>query len=168
MRLPEIAISTRLPEEPIYAMFDQRLMSQCLTNLIKNAVEAIEAAGIETIAAPLITVEGQIEGDTARVSVSDNGRGWPADNRHRLLEPYMTTREKGTGLGLAIVAKIIEQHDGTVDLVDAEPDASGRIGACFTFTLRLPSAFAQAEGMTDAENQSDLNEEPRVSAVANS
>ena len=49
----------------------------------------------------------------------------------------MTTREKGTGLGLAIVAKIIEQHGGTVELIDAEPDAHGRVGACFVFTLPL-------------------------------
>ena len=97
-----------------------------LTNLIKNAVEAIEGAGLEAIKNPVIVVEAQAEGDMVRVSISDNGKGWPKENRHRLLEPYVTTREKGTGLGLAIVAKIIEQHGGKVDLVDAEPDENGR------------------------------------------
>jgi len=78
-----------------------------------------------------------IEGDKVRVSVSDNGKGWPKENRNRLLEPYITTREKGTGLGLAIVAKIIEQHGGKVELADAEPDANGRIGASFVFRLPM-------------------------------
>lgn len=137
VRLPEVHIQIDLPDEPIIAHFDNRLISQCLTNLIKNAVEAIEGAGLEAIREPAIIASARIEGDFARVSISDNGKGWPKENRNRLLEPYITTREKGTGLGLAIVAKIIEQHGGRVELIDAEPDASGRVGACFTFTLPL-------------------------------
>ena len=137
VRLPEVSIKMELPEQPVIAWFDNRLISQVLTNLIKNGVEAIEGAGIEAIRNPVITVEAKEEGEMVRVSVSDNGKGWPKENRHRLLEPYVTTREKGTGLGLAIVAKIIEQHGGKVDLVDAEPDENGRIGATFTFTLPL-------------------------------
>jgi two-component system nitrogen regulation sensor histidine kinase NtrY len=139
VRLPEITIETELPEAPIYAYFDSRLIAQSLTNLIKNAVEAFETVNISESYKPTIAVQGQLEGNHARISVSDNGRGWPKDNRQRLLEPYMTTREKGTGLGLAIVAKIIEQHGGLVELVDAEPDANGRVGACVTFTLPLTS-----------------------------
>ncbi|HTN60119.1 MAG TPA: ATP-binding protein, partial [Devosia sp.] len=134
-----ITIETELPEAPIYAYFDSRLIAQSLTNLIKNAVEAFETVNISESYKPTIAVQGQLEGNHARISVSDNGRGWPKDNRQRLLEPYMTTREKGTGLGLAIVAKIIEQHGGLVELVDAEPDANGRVGACVTFTLPLTS-----------------------------
>lgn len=137
VRLPEVPIKVELPDEPVIAYFDNRLISQCLTNLIKNAVEAIEGAGLEAIRAPVIVASAQIEGEFVRISISDNGRGWPKENRNRLLEPYITTREKGTGLGLAIVAKIIEQHGGKVELIDAEPDANGRIGACFTFTLPL-------------------------------
>ena len=137
VRLPEVNIRMELPEAPLIAWFDSRLMAQVLTNLIKNAVEAIEGAGIEAIRNPVITVKAEEEGEMVRVSISDNGKGWPAENRYRLLEPYVTTREKGTGLGLAIVAKIIEQHGGKVDLIDAEPDDSGRVGACFTFTLPL-------------------------------
>src|SRR5690606_8890222 len=124
---------------------------------IKNAVESIEGAGLEAIKNPLIVASAVLEDDFVRVSVTDNGKGWPKDNRQRLLEPYMTTREKGTGLGLAIVAKIIEQHGGEVELIDAEPDASGRVGACFTFTLPLsrqetgtPSAAAAGGGETAA------------------
>jgi two-component system nitrogen regulation sensor histidine kinase NtrY len=146
VRLPEVSIVMDLPDEPIIAWFDNRLISQCLTNLIKNAVEAIEGAGIEAIKSPRITVSARIEGQMVRVSIADNGKGWPRENRQRLLEPYVTTREKGTGLGLAIVAKIIEQHGARVDLIDAEPDESGRIGACFTFTLPLNPPAGESEG----------------------
>ncbi|MBK8083289.1 MAG: PAS domain-containing sensor histidine kinase [Devosia sp.] len=145
VRLPEVAITLELPEAPLLAWFDNRLISQVLTNLIKNAVEAIEGAGLEAIKDPRITVEARVDGDLVRLAVSDNGKGWPKENRNRLLEPYVTTRDKGTGLGLAIVAKIIEQHGGKVDLIDAEPDENGRIGACFSFTLPLRRA-GEAEG----------------------
>ncbi|MEO6394415.1 MAG: PAS domain-containing sensor histidine kinase, partial [Devosia sp.] len=110
VRLPEISIKVDAPDERVYAFFDQRLISQVLTNLIKNAVEAIEGAGLEAIKDPVIRVELKLDGPKARISISDNGKGWPKENRQRLLEPYITTREKGTGLGLAIVARIIEQH----------------------------------------------------------
>jgi len=145
VRLPDLEIRMELPEAPLSAWFDPRLISQVLTNLIKNAVEAIEGAGLEAIKQPLITVNLHAEGDRARISVSDNGRGWPKENRQRLLEPYITTRDKGTGLGLAIVARIIEQHGGTVDLIDAEPDEAGRVGACFSFTLPLRSPDEAAD-----------------------
>ncbi len=146
VRLPDLHIEMDLPEKPLTAWFDQRLISQVLTNLIKNAVEAIEGAGLEAIKDPVIVVQVRTEGEKARVSVSDNGKGWPKENRQRLLEPYITTREKGTGLGLAIVARIIEQHGGSVDLIDAEPDANGHVGACFTFTLPLSAPESDDAG----------------------
>ncbi|CAN7369847.1 hypothetical protein ASC89_07075 [Devosia sp. Root413D1] len=188
VRLPEVTINMELPEQPITAWFDNRLISQVLTNLIKNAVEAIEGAGLEGIKNPVITVEAGPEGDMVRLSISDNGKGWPKENRHRLLEPYVTTREKGTGLGLAIVAKIIEQHGGKVDLIDAEPDENGRIGACFTFTLPLkrpgetddgepaaPQTVAGQQTATETTNDaaggadpdSGQQEEPQLQAVDN-
>jgi two-component system nitrogen regulation sensor histidine kinase NtrY len=187
VRLPEVTINMELPDAPIIAWFDNRLISQVLTNLIKNAVEAIEGAGLEGIKNPVITVEAGPEGDMVRLSISDNGKGWPKENRHRLLEPYVTTREKGTGLGLAIVAKIIEQHGGKVDLIDAEPDENGRIGACFTFTLPLkrpgetddgePAASRGAEQQAATETTNDAaggadpdsgqQKEPQLQAVDN-
>jgi len=167
VRLPEITITTILPEEPIYAWFDSRLIAQTLTNLIKNAVEAFENVEMSSEWKPTITVEAQVEGSHARIAVSDNGKGWPKDNRQRLLEPYMTTREKGTGLGLAIVARIIEQHGGIVELVDAEPDPTGRVGACVTFTLPLqsPSKSSEADGSAHSEPASAQQEEPLIPAV---
>jgi PAS domain S-box len=167
VRLPEVNIVTLLPEDPIVAWFDARLVSQSLTNLIKNAVEAFEGLSLSGEWQPTITVEAHVEGRHARVSVSDNGKGWPAENRQRLLEPYMTTREKGTGLGLAIVARIIEQHGGIVELVDSEPDQHGRIGACVTFTLPLhsPAPNTIETGTADAEDNPDKQEEPQLAAV---
>ena len=167
VRLPEIEITTDLPHDAIYAWFDSRLISQSLTNLIKNAVEAFESLKLSEDRLPIITVQGQIEGSHARISVSDNGKGWPSENRQRLLEPYMTTREKGTGLGLAIVAKIVEQHGGIVELVDAEPDVHGNIGACVTFTLPLqnPTKIQTTEASAEPEAFQAQQEEPLQSAV---
>ena len=167
VRLPEMVIHTELPETPIRAWFDSRLISQSLTNLIKNAVEAFESVSPSSDWVPTITVQGQLEGNHARINVSDNGKGWPSENRQRLLEPYMTTREKGTGLGLAIVAKIIEQHGGIVELVDAEPDATGRVGACVTFTLPLQSPIKTSEesGADAASTAPSQQEEPLISAA---
>ncbi|MBJ7576365.1 PAS domain-containing sensor histidine kinase [Devosia sp. MC532] len=167
VRLPEVNITTQVPDETIVAWFDARLMAQVLTNLIKNAVEAFEGIPLTAEWQPTITVAAHIEGRNARVSVSDNGKGWPKDNRQRLLEPYMTTREKGTGLGLAIVARIIEQHGGIVELVDAEPDVNGRVGACVTFTLPLqnPAISGPSEGEVSPSDQTPQKEEPLDTAV---
>jgi len=187
VRMPEVTIKVDLPDEAIAAHFDKRLISQCLTNLLKNAAESIEGAGLDAIRDPVIIASARVEGDFVRVSVSDNGKGWPKENRNRLLEPYITTRDKGTGLGLAIVAKIIEQHGGKVELIDAEPDANGRIGACFTFTLPVeapePDAAAAASsgetaqgaaaGQTQPDSQAggakpeNQQEEPQLPAVEN-
>lgn len=164
VRLPEVHIETQLPDDTIYAWFDVRLVSQVLTNLIKNGVEAFEGIALDEGWQPTITVEAHIEANHARVSVSDNGKGWPKENRQRLLEPYMTTREKGTGLGLAIVARIIEQHGGIVELVDAEPDEQGRVGACVTFTLLLhsPAKNTNESGAAAAEQSNLEQEAPRL------
>ncbi len=151
VRLPQIEIETDLPPETIYAYFDNRLISQALTNLVKNAVEALETAGLQNIKDPTVRISARIKGDFVEVLVCDNGAGWPEENRSRLLEPYMTTRDKGTGLGLAIVAKIVEQHGGSVELMDAPPDEHGQSGACFRFTLPL-----QAPPGEEEETQSEL------------
>src|SRR5690606_32221554 len=159
VRLPEVAIATELPDEAIYAWFDTRLVSQTLTNLIKNAVEAFEGLDVGSGWQPSIRVEAHYEGNHARISVSDNGKGWPEENRQRLLEPYMTTRDKGTGLGLAIVARIIEQHGGIVELIDAEPDEQGRVGACVTFTLVLRAPQKNNEKDDSVQVEPELSQE---------
>ncbi|RYE10278.1 MAG: PAS domain-containing sensor histidine kinase [Hyphomicrobiales bacterium] len=167
VRLPDLQIRIDMPEQPIVAFFDQRLISQVLTNLIKNATEAIEGAGIEAIKDPVIVVNVHEEGDKARISISDNGKGWPKENRQRLLEPYITTRDKGTGLGLAIVARIVEQHGGTVELIDAEPDEAGRVGACFTFTLPLNSPDEAADTSNETTSTGEGQAAPSAEVHGN-
>ncbi len=135
VRQQEIVINSILPKDPIIAEFDDRLISQVLTNLIKNSIESFETIGLKNIQDPKITINVSQKDNIIKVEICDNGKGWPKENRHKLLEPYMTTRKKGTGLGLAIVAKIIEQHNGEIVLSDAKSDENARVGACFTFTI---------------------------------
>jgi two-component system nitrogen regulation sensor histidine kinase NtrY len=137
---PEIAFEVDLPDEPLIGRYDPRLISQAFTNLVKNATEAIAAVPPGDPIAPRITVRGRVEGDRNIVEIIDTGIGLPQENRHRLLEPYMTTREKGTGLGLAIVSKIIEEHGGQLDLLDSPAVAAGGRGAMVRIILPRPSA----------------------------
>jgi len=135
---PEIEIELQVPDAPITARFDRRLISQAVTNIIKNAIEAISAVdsnGGEHKGRVSVTV-GEADG-WASVDVIDNGIGLPSENRHRILEPYMTTREKGTGLGLAIVSRIMEEHGGHVELADAPAVAEGGQGAWIRLTFPL-------------------------------
>ena len=122
---PELTIEEDLPDPPLVTSFDRRLLSQALTNIVKNAMEGI--AGDERQDKPpgrvRVRVSRSEEGIVA-IDVIDNGKGFPNENRQRLLEPYMTTRAEGTGLGLPIVAKILEDHGGGIELLDA-PDGQG-------------------------------------------
>jgi two-component system nitrogen regulation sensor histidine kinase NtrY len=86
------------------------------------------------------------------VDVIDNGAGLPKEGRNRLVEPYMTTRDKGTGLGLAIVQKITEQHGGTLQLRDAPRRNGHGGGACIRLEFPISSAGveeAKAAGGAD-------------------
>ncbi|MFN0263662.1 ATP-binding protein [Tepidamorphus sp. 3E244] len=127
---PEITIETRNAEEALVARCDRRLISQALTNVVKNATEAVTAISDEERGGKgKIVVAVETGPDWIDMTVTDNGVGLPAENRERLLEPYMTTREKGTGLGLAIVSRIMEEHGGFVSLEDAPAVADGGRGA---------------------------------------
>ena len=125
----EIDIDAEIAEEPMPARFDRRLVSQALTNLIKNATEAIAAVPSAELGKGSIRVFAARDGDDVVIDVVDNGIGLPKENRSRLLEPYVTTREKGTGLGLAIVGRIVEDHGGSIELRDAADRISGQRGA---------------------------------------
>lgn len=129
---PEITIDLNMPEESLVARFDRRLLSQAVTNIIKNAAESIAAVPEAERGEGRIVVELRGERDRVVITVTDNGLGLPEENRSRLLEPYMTTREKGTGLGLAIVTKILEEHGGGIELGDAPAVALGGRGARIT------------------------------------
>jgi two-component system nitrogen regulation sensor histidine kinase NtrY len=132
---PDIDFEVELPAEAMPARFDRRLISQALTNIIKNATEAIGAVPSAPAGEGRASERGRIwvsarrEGKECIIDVVDNGIGLPKENRARLLEPYVTTREKGTGLGLAIVGRILEEHGGRIELRDASDKIPGARGA---------------------------------------
>ncbi len=138
----EIDVDADITEDPMSARFDRRLISQALTNIIKNATEAISAVPPAEIGRGRIHVSTGRDGDDIVIDVVDNGVGLPKENRTRLLEPYVTTREKGTGLGLAIVGKILEDHGGQIELHDAAEKTPGARGAWVR--LRFAAEPAQA------------------------
>ena len=141
---PTVRFAATLPDAPLVLSLDATMIGQALTNLLKNAGEAIDAfreKGAPEGHAPEIRVSLCSEEGWAVLRIADNGTGLPED-RARLFEPYVTTREKGTGLGLSIVRKIIEEHGGTLDLLDAPPHGgSDRPGAMAV--IRLPAAQGQ-------------------------
>ena len=143
---PGVRFETDFHDGDIWAELDATMISQALTNLIKNAGEAIESLqekGVADVHKPQVKVASRVQDDAVVVEISDNGIGLPED-RSRLFEPYVTTREKGTGLGLPIVKKIIEEHGGTLSLEDAAPFETGaHIGA--KAVIRLPLLAQQAE-----------------------
>ncbi|MGB5182582.1 MAG: PAS domain-containing sensor histidine kinase [Xanthobacteraceae bacterium] len=126
---PDIDFDVELETEAMLARFDRRLISQALTNIIKNATEAIGAVPPAELGRGRITVRAHRDGKDVVIDVIDNGIGLPKENRARLLEPYVTTREKGTGLGLAIVGRILEEHGGRLELRDASEKIAGARGA---------------------------------------
>jgi two-component system nitrogen regulation sensor histidine kinase NtrY len=120
---PDLRYVTTLPDRPVPLICDRRQISQVLTNILKNAAEAIEGREAEpgaTLPPGEICLTLRDDGATVRIVVTDNGKGLPQVGRDRLTEPYMTTRSKGTGLGLAIVKKIMEDHGGSLALEDRE------------------------------------------------
>jgi two-component system, NtrC family, nitrogen regulation sensor histidine kinase NtrY len=126
---PDIDFDVELQNETMPARFDRRLISQALTNIVKNATEAIGAVPPAELGRGRIVVTARREDKEAVIDVIDNGIGLPKENRARLLEPYVTTREKGTGLGLAIVGRILEEHGGRIELRDASEKTPGARGA---------------------------------------
>lgn len=132
---PEIDFETDFPDAPVEIPCDARQMSQVLTNLVQNAIDAIEGREAPERAAlerGRVAISLAIDGNAAILEIADNGKGLPAEERDRLTEPYVTTRDKGTGLGLAIVKKIIEDHNAVFELDDREGG-----GACARVILPL-------------------------------
>ncbi|SEG64027.1 two-component system, NtrC family, nitrogen regulation sensor histidine kinase NtrY [Methylobacterium sp. 190mf] len=113
--------------EKIVAAFDIRLLSQVITNILKNAVEAVAEVPEAELGKGKISLNLAVEDGFAVIAVTDNGKGFPAEGRQRLLEPYMTTREGGTGLGLAIVSKVLEEHGGGIELNDNPAGRGGQV-----------------------------------------
>ena len=152
---PEIDIVVDLKEDPLRAQFDRRLISQALTNIIKNATEAIEQVPPDELGKGRIDVVAARDEDDIVIDVIDNGIGLPKVARARLLEPYVTTREKGTGLGLAIVGRVLEDHGGRIELKDASDFRPGQRGAWmrlrFAVSGRSQSKIEVKEGQLAAD-----------------
>ena len=135
---PTVSINFSIPENPIVLSIDATLINQAITNILKNAGEAIETRKSKHArlkAEGIINVQIKENAEIIEIKISDNGIGLPQD-RSRLFEPYVTTREKGTGLGLAIVKKIVEEHGGVLRLEDSAPFENGNIiGALVSIDL---------------------------------
>ncbi|MBI1492216.1 sensor histidine kinase NtrY-like [Halocynthiibacter styelae] len=145
-----VRVSGELPETPLIADIDQTMLSQALTNLIKNAGEATQTLTDEGRAPAgyqaQVKVTLQVTEMNIEITVSDNGTGLPED-RARLFEPYVTTRDTGTGLGLPIVKKIVEEHGGSLELTEAELfDGCSHHGAKAVILLPLRDTAANDIG----------------------
>ena len=143
---PDIRFAYEAEEPDIEMVCDRRQLGQALTNIVKNAVEAIEPKPQKEDGQPRGRVEMRLErrGDDIVITVRDDGVGLPPE-RERILEPYMTTRSKGTGLGLAIVKKIVEEHQGEIRFGDAEGG-----GACVTLRFAAGALDKLEEGQVIA------------------
>jgi two-component system, NtrC family, nitrogen regulation sensor histidine kinase NtrY len=174
---PDVDIEADVKEEPLRAKFDRRLISQALTNIIKNAAEAIEAVPAEELGRGRIDVIAAREKDDIVIDVIDNGIGLPKVSRARLLEPYVTTREKGTGLGLAIVGRVLQDHGGRIELHDASEMRPGARGAWMRLRFAISGQAASAaeiaqaaaetkpSGEETAEQQETTNENTKIEAA---
>ncbi len=152
--LTHLRLVADLPDAPVLLDFDATLMSQALTNLLKNGGEAIETLtekGAPVGYAPELRISLTATEDQVLIRIADNGVGLPED-RARLFEPYVTTRDKGTGLGLPIVKKIIEEHGGTLTLVDA-PLFEGATHRGAMAEIRLPRGPRAARKSADKLSQ---------------
>ncbi|OYX73190.1 MAG: PAS domain-containing sensor histidine kinase [Caulobacter sp. 32-67-35] len=145
----EIEVALHEPGEDVLIKCDARMVGQALTNILKNAGEAVGARRLVTEEpAGRITATLVANDEELCVVIEDNGVGLPVRDRDRLTEPYVTTREKGTGLGLAIVKRIMEDHEGTLVLTDAREAPGARVILKFPLTARLSAAaFGGVEEM---------------------
>jgi two-component system nitrogen regulation sensor histidine kinase NtrY len=173
---PDIDIEAEIKDEPMRAKFDRRLISQALTNIIKNATEAIEVVPAEELGKGRIDVIAARENDDIVIDVIDNGIGLPKVSRARLLEPYVTTREKGTGLGLAIVGRVLEDHGGRIELNDAADIRPGARGAWMRLRFAVsghaakvevkePAAETKVTASETAERADATNSETKIKAA---
>ncbi|MCA6113850.1 PAS domain-containing sensor histidine kinase [Bradyrhizobium sp. WSM 1738] len=156
---PDLDIEADIKQDPMRAQFDRRLISQAITNIIKNATEAIEQVPPEELGKGRIDVIAARDKDDIVIDVIDNGIGLPKVSRARLLEPYVTTRQKGTGLGLAIVGRVLEDHGGRIELKDASDFRPGQRGAWMRLRFAASGHASKVEiKQSSAERDQQGNE----------
>ncbi|WP_109806877.1 ATP-binding protein [Sphingosinithalassobacter portus] len=153
---PGIRFHVEAEEDLPAFVCDRRQIGQALTNVVKNAVEAVEAREENAEPGEIRMTVAAGEGHSLLVEVADNGIGLPVE-RDRIVEPYMTTRSRGTGLGLAIVKKIIEEHFGTIAFAD-RPQGGTVVRMVFDTTLLSHLA-------TEASEEDGKGNEPRPVAL---
>jgi two-component system nitrogen regulation sensor histidine kinase NtrY len=140
---PGITFTLEPPQGDIRMVCDRRQLGQALTNVVKNAVEAIEtrrSRGEHSLEGDRVSLTLRKADSQLVIDVTDTGIGLP-EERERLTEPYMTTRVRGTGLGLAIVKKIVEEHGGEIAFLDR---AGGGTHVRIAFDLRQLELLAEA------------------------
>jgi two-component system nitrogen regulation sensor histidine kinase NtrY len=155
---PAISFAIEPPQGDFRMVSDRRQLAQALTNIVKNAVEAIEARrnrGEHSIAGDRVDLKLHREGNNLVIDVLDTGVGLPED-RDRLTEPYVTTRVRGTGLGLAIVKKIVEEHLGEIAFLDR---SGGGTHVRISFDTAKLAALATAAAATSADDNHDNDED---------
>ncbi|MBV8769145.1 MAG: PAS domain-containing sensor histidine kinase [Hyphomicrobiales bacterium] len=156
---PDIDFVVDVPDTPLKARFDHRLIGQALTNIVKNATEAMEAKAGGERGKVIVTVT-KSKDEIINIDVRDTGRGFPKSERQKLLEPYTTTRKEGTGLGLAIVGRILEEHGGGIELLDHLDAQGNQIGAWVR--LWFPANF---ESETSAISHEVVQPMPKASTL---
>ena len=154
---PAITFTLEPPQGEFQMVCDRRQLSQALTNVVKNAVEAIESRrnrGEHSLAGDRVELKLHREDNLLVIDVLDTGVGLPED-RERLTEPYMTTRVRGTGLGLAIVKKIVEEHVGEIAFMDR---SGGGTHVRISFDAARLESLASDESQTAQEQENDEGE----------
>ena len=147
---PGIVFAVRA-ERSAPMLCDRRQIARALTNVLQNAAQAVAARQEQHGGAGHVTLDVTAAPGAVTLTITDDGPGLPVEGRARLTEPYVTTRARGTGLGLAIVKKIVEEHDGVLDMGDA-PGGGAVVTMCFdtvALTRRLTDASAEL-GRADA------------------
>jgi two-component system nitrogen regulation sensor histidine kinase NtrY len=125
-----VDVRCEAPNGPIAVRIDAMMLKRCVDNLVRNAVQAVRAAGP---ASGLVVLTVRQEGSNALLEVQDNGSGVAAADQMRVFDPYYTTKADGTGLGLAIVKKVVLEHGGDIECLSAK-------GGGALFRIRLPLA----------------------------
>ena len=140
---PNVTFKLEIPSEKIWVLADPAMIGRAITNLLKNAGEAIEDSENKvSIKSGEIRISLYAHDKTIILEISDNGKGLPQD-RSRLLEPYVSNRPSGTGLGLSIVSKTIEEHGGMFSITDAEPFSLGAQSGAKAI-IKLPRQILKA------------------------
>ncbi len=133
-RNPAANFHLELPDEPVFAYIDHGLLTQVIVNLLKNATEAAMEHNPKQ---GDVAISLQDDAQHFTLIIEDSGKGFPVQNRERILEPYVTTKKEGTGLGLAIVQKVTADHQGNISLGDSEKFGGAKLSLIFPKNSRI-------------------------------